>query len=145
MVGMVITVLGFIIFLMGTSPQLFNLDRSPVIGFVQISVFLFGLAIICIGGYISLISMWNRQPRTIGADIGIRLIATGYVIAVASGLADVFGIGSQPWPSIPSFGHWQSRGVLIGEAVIALGFFLLLPPRSPNEKVQDSPETSEES
>lgn len=144
-IGMVITVLGFIIFVMGTSPELFNLDRSPVIGFVQISVFLFGLALICIGGYISLVSMWNGQPRTIGADIGIRLIATGYVLAVASGLADVFGIGSQPWPGIPSFGRWQSRGVLIGEAVIALGFFLLLPPRSPKEKDLPSPEPSEDS
>lgn len=129
-VGMVIAVVGFAIFILGTSPELFGLDRSPVIGFVQITVFLIGLAIICIGGYLSLISMWNGQQRTIGADIGVRLVATGYVIAVASGLADVFGFGSQPWPQIPSFGRWQSRGVLIGEVIIAVGFLLMLPPRS---------------
>lgn len=128
-VGMVIAVVGFAIFILGTSPELFGLDRSPVIGFVQITVFLIGLAIICIGGYLSLISMWNGQQRTIGADIGVRLVATGYVIAVASGLADVFGFGSQPWPQIPSFGRWQSRGVLIGEVIIAVGFLLMLPPR----------------
>ena len=129
-VGMAIAVVGFVIFIMGTSPELFGLDRSPVIGFVQIAVFLIGLAIICIGGYLSLISMWNGRQRTIGADIGMRLVATGYVIAVASGLADVFGFGSQPWPQIPSFGRWQSRGVLIGEVIIAVGFLLMLPPRS---------------
>ena len=128
-VGMVIAVVGFAIFILGTSPELFGLDRSPVIGFVQITVFLIGLAIICIGGYLSLISMWNGRQRTIGADIGMRLVATGYVIAVASGLADVFGFGSQPWPQIPSFGRWQSRGVLIGEVIIAVGFLLMLPPR----------------
>ena len=127
---MAIAVVGFAIFIMGTSPELFGLDRSPVIGFVQIAVFLIGLAIICIGGYLSLISMWNGRQRTIGADIGMRLVATGYVIAVASGLADVFGFGSQPWPQIPSFGRWQSRGVLIGEVIIAVGFLLMLPPRS---------------
>jgi hypothetical protein len=129
-VGLFIAVVGFAIFILGTSPELFGLDRSPVIGFVQIAVFLFGLAIICIGGYISLISMWNGRQRTIGADIGVRLVATGYVIAVASGLADVFGFGSQPWPQIPSFGHWQSRGVLIGEVIIAVGFLLMLSPRT---------------
>jgi len=129
-VGMAIAFVGFAIFIMGTSPELFGLDRSPVIGFVQIAVFLIGLAIICIGGYLSLISMWSGRQRTIGADIGMRLIATGYVIAVTSGLADVFGFGSQPWPQIPSFGRWQSRGVLIGEVIIAVGFLLMLPPRS---------------
>ena len=136
--GMVITVGGFLIFLLGTSPELFGLDRSPVIGFVQITVFLVGLAIICIGGYISLISMWNGKSRTIAADIGLRLIATGYVISVVSGMADVFGFGSQPWPRIPSFGRWQSRGVLIGEIIIAIGFFLLLPSRTSSKKEKDS-------
>jgi hypothetical protein len=128
--GMVITVVGFVVFLMGTSPELFGLDRSPVIGFVQITVFLIGLAVICMGGYISLLSIWRGRPRTISADIGLRLVATGYVISVASGMADVFGFGSQPWPLIPSFGRWQSRGVLLGEVVIAIGFLLMLPPRS---------------
>ncbi len=128
--GMIITVVGFFVFLMGTSPELFGLDRSPVIGFVQISVFLIGLAIICIGGYMSLMSLWRGHPRTISADIGLRLVATGYVISVAAGMADVFGFGSQPWPLIPSFGRWQSRGVLIGEVMIAIGFLLMLPPRS---------------
>ena len=133
-IGLVIAFIGFLIFILGTSPELFGLDRSPVIGFVQIAVFLFGLAIICIGGYFSLTSMWNGKPRTISADIGARLVATGYVIAVASGLADVFGFGSQPWPLIPQFGKWQSRGVLIGEIIIAVGFLLLMPPRkSPEE------------
>jgi hypothetical protein len=128
--GMVIAVVGFFVFILGTSPELFGLDRSPVIGFVQITVFLIGLAIICIGGYFTLMSLWTGQKRTIAADIGLRLIATGFVIAVASGMADVFGFGSQPWPQVPRFGRWQSRGVLAGEIVIAVGFLLLLPPRS---------------
>jgi hypothetical protein len=132
--GMIIAAFGFLTFLMGTSPELFGLDRSPVIGFVQIAVFLIGLAIICVGGYISLSSLWIGTERTIGADIGLRLVATGYVIAVASGMADVFGIGSQPWPAIPSFGRWQYRGVLIGEIVIAVGFLLLLPPIASRKK-----------
>jgi hypothetical protein len=130
-VGLIITFLGLLIFLMGAEPRLFNLDRSPVIGFVQIAVFLIGLSLICIGGYISLASLWNGFQKTIAADIGLRLVSTGYVIAVASGmadvLADVFGFGSQPWPQIPFFGQWQEIGVIIAEGTIAIGFILLIP------------------
>ena len=132
--GLIVSVIGFIIFLMGASPELFGLDRSPVIGFVQITVFLIGLAIVCIGGYISLASLWQGKERSIAADIGLRLVATGYEIAATSGLADIFGIGNQPWPEIPTFGLWQSRGVLIGQIVIAVGFLLLLPPQSAQQE-----------
>ncbi len=127
--GVTLTLFGFFVYLLGVDPALFGVDLSPVVGFVQISVFLVGLAIICLGGYISLISMWNKHPKSIAAEIGLRLVATGYLIAVASGMADVFGFGGQPLPRSPSFGAWQEVGVIIGEAVIALGFLLLMPFR----------------
>jgi hypothetical protein len=125
--GLAITLIGLIVFLLGARPGMFGLDRSPVIGFVQIAVFLVGLAMICIGGYISLTSLWREQPTSIAADIGLRLVATGYVIAVFAGMADIFGLGSQSLPKLPYFGEWQAVGVQIGQAFIALGFFLLLP------------------
>jgi hypothetical protein len=127
--GLTVTVLGFLIFVLGAAPQVYGLDRSPVIGFVQIAVFLVGLALICTGGYISLAALWNGQEKSILADFGLRLVATGYVIAVTTGMADIFGLGTQPLPGIPLFGPWQERGVLIGMAVIAAGFVLLVPYR----------------
>lgn len=126
-VGLGLTLAGFLVFLIGARPGLFGLDRSPIIGFVQIAVFLVGLAVICIGGYISLTSLWREQPTSIAADIGLRLVATGYVIAVFAGMADIFGLGSHSLPLLPYFGPWQARGVEVGQAFIALGFFLLLP------------------
>jgi hypothetical protein len=125
--GLSLVILGLLIFVLGADPALFGLDRSPVTGFVQISVFLIGLAFICLGGYITLSSLWNGTQRSIGADIGLRLVATGYVISVACGMADVFGFGSHPFPKIPYFGPLQATGVMIGEAVIAFGFMLLIP------------------
>jgi len=125
--GLVMVVVGLLIFLVGTRPSLFDLDRSPVVGFVQISVFLVGLAIICFGGYISLLAFWRNGQRTIAADIGSRLVATGYVVAVFAGMADVFGFGSQSLPAIPYFGPWQALGVEVGEAIILAGFILLIP------------------
>jgi len=125
--GLSITLLGFLVFLLGAKPELFHLDRSPVIGFVQIAVFLVGLAIICIGGYVSLAALWNGEQKSIIADIGLRLVATGYVVAVTAGMADVFGIGTQPWPQTPYFGPWQAIGVILGEVSIAIGFFMMIP------------------
>jgi len=125
--GLITVLLGLLIFMIGTKPSIFNIDRSPVVGFVQISVFLVGLAIICVGGYISLLAFWRNGERTIPADIGSRMVATGYVVAVFAGMADVFGFGSQPLPHIPIFGPWQALGVEIGEALIAVGFLLLIP------------------
>lgn len=127
--GLSITVIGFLVFVLGAAPQAYGLDRSPVIGFVQIAVFLVGLALICTGGYLSLAALWNGQEKSILADFGLRLVATGYVIAVATGMADIFGLGTQPLPGVPLFGPWQERGVLIGLAVIAVGFILLIPYR----------------
>ena len=129
--GLIMTILGFLIFLLGVDPGLFRLDRSPVTGFVQIATFLVGLALMCLGGYTGLNALWNGQEKTIAADIGLRLVTTGYVVAVASGMADIFGIGNQPLPNIPYFGPWQAVGVMVGEVIIALGFILLIPYQLP--------------
>lgn len=125
--GLILTLLGYLVFLLGISPGWFGVDRSPVTGFVQIAVFLIGLAMISIGGYISLNVLWNGEEKTIAADIGLRLVSTGYVIAVASGMADVFGFGNHTFPTIPYFGPVQALGVMIGQALIAIGFLLLIP------------------
>ena len=48
---------------------------------------------------------------------------------VEPGMADVFGWGSQPLPMVPYFGPWQASGVLIGQAVIAIGLLMMIPYR----------------
>lgn len=133
--GLLIALFGFLMFLIGARPDIIGQDRSPVIGFVQIAVFLSGLGVICIGGYVTLDGLWNGFPRTIASDIGLRLVSTGFVIAVASGMADVFGFGTQASPLVPHFGVWQMRGVLIGQGVIALGFFLMIPLSLPHQEI----------
>ncbi len=127
--ALVTSIVGLFIFTVGAKPDWFHWDRSPVVGFVQISVFLFGLAVICLGGYIGMLALWKGQPRSIVADLGLRLVSTGYVIAVFAGMADIFGMGSQPLPGIPYFGPWQATGVVVGEVAIAIGFLMLVPYR----------------
>ena len=67
--------------------------------------------------------LWGKEQRSIVADIGLRLIGTGYVISVFAGMADVFGMGAQTLPDNPYFGPLQASGVLIGQFVIADRFF----------------------
>ncbi|MGH2581540.1 MAG: hypothetical protein ACRDFQ_01420 [Anaerolineales bacterium] len=126
-VGLAISIIGMIIFILGAAPNWFGLDRSPVVGFVQIGVFIFGLGLVSVGGYFTLDALWRDQQKGIAAEIGARLVGTGYVIAMASGMADVFGLGTRPLPSVPFFGYWQGRGVLIGEIFIVLGLLMMLP------------------
>jgi hypothetical protein len=129
--GLGVTIMGYFIYLLGAEPGLFGLDRSPVVGFVQIATFLVGLGFICIGGYISLAALWNGGQKSIASDIGLRLVGTGYVITVACGMADIFGFGSNNYPSIPIFGPYQQIGVMVGEVVIAVGLLLLIPYKKP--------------
>jgi hypothetical protein len=126
--GLIIAIGGFLVFMVGARPELFLLDRSPVVGFIQIAVMLVGLAFICIGGYLSLVGLWKGNQLSIAAELGVRLVSTGYVIAVFSGLADIFGLGSHPTPEfVPYFGEWQARGVQIAEGFIAIGILMMLP------------------
>lgn len=135
-VSVITTLIGLLVFVIGTKPDYFGWDRSPVVGFVQIALFLAGLAVICLGGYIGLHSLWWNTERTITSDIGSRLVATGYVFAVFAGLADVFGMGSHTFPFVPYFGPWQATGVLIGQGIIALGFLLMIPFKFPWNRTQ---------
>lgn len=131
--SLLVTLGGFIIFLVGARPGIFGLDRSPVVGFIQIAVMLIGIMILSLGGYASVRALWRRQVPSISADIGMRLVSTGYVVIAFSGLADVFGVGTHPLPGVPYFGVWQARGMEIGCAIIAIGFILSFPPRKAAE------------
>jgi hypothetical protein len=119
--------LGLLVFAIGAKPNWFGLNRAEVVGFVQMVTLLIGLGLICIGGYVGIAALWGREQRSILADIGLRLIATGYVISIFAGMADVFGMGAQTLPENPYFGPLQATGLLIGQFVIAAGFLMLIP------------------
>ena len=82
--------LGLLIFVIGAKPGWFGWDKNLVVGFIQIVVFLVGLALICLGGYVGLSALWGKEQRSIIADIGLRLVATGYVISVFNSMIGFF-------------------------------------------------------
>jgi hypothetical protein len=119
--------IGLFIFVIGAKPNWFGWSMIPEVGFFQIVVFLIGLALVCIGGFIGISALWGREERSILADFGSRLIGTGYVISAFAGMADIFGMGAQTLPDTPYFGPLQASGVLIGQFVIAVGFLMFIP------------------
>ena len=137
---------GLFLFVIGVNPTLINMDRSPVVGFVQVGVWLFGLAIMCFGAYATLRIYRNKHPLSLRAEIGERLIATGYVVAAAASLADFIGIGSHEIPDL-IFGPIQIIGLVVGIVTALLGILLYWPRfRREKEETPDrtQPTASEE-
>jgi hypothetical protein len=129
-IGVGLTIVGLLVFVLGAEPGLFGLHHSAAIGFIQISVFSFGLFLICLGGTLSLNSLWPNHYRTIAGMIGVRLAWTGLVFAWISALADMLGMGTRPFPNYqPFFGFWQARGVIAGQVLMIIGFLMMVPYR----------------
>ncbi|MEX1248638.1 MAG: hypothetical protein WEA61_09155 [Anaerolineales bacterium] len=126
-IGLGIALFGLVVFLLGAKPDWFGMDRSPVVGFIQIEVFMVGLGLVALGGYFTMEAMWRGQAKPVVTELGSRLVGTGYVISLASGMADVFGLGTRPLPSVPFFGYWQGTGVLAGQVVMIIGFVMMSP------------------
>ena len=129
---MTLVFVGFMIFLVGVEPDLIGMNRSETVGFVQVEVWLVGLAILLISAYASVRVIRNSRPMSLRADIGVRLIATGYVVAAAASLADFIGLGAQELPYV-AFGPIQVIGLATGVTICLVGL-LLYWPREPKSK-----------
>jgi hypothetical protein len=107
--------------------ELLGLDFTPGFGVVQMTQLLLGITSLTGAGFLYLrMRQGNGVPRSLQADIGIRLAATGLVFMYVAGLADVIGIGTHVNPSFerPYAGPLQWGGLFLGVASILLGMFL---------------------
>jgi hypothetical protein len=123
--GVVIVVVGFFVFVIGIFPDLVRLGLTPGIGLLQIGIFLFGTTVMTLGAYIYAYATRHRaMPRRLREDVGLRLMATGQVVAYATGFADVLGIGSHYGAERPLLGLLQAAGIALGIFVTVAGLFL---------------------
>jgi len=124
--GVALIVAGFFIFVIGVFPDIIRLNLTPGFGVTQILVFLSGIGFMSLGAYVYTYATRQRaRQRRLRHEVGVRLVATGYVFCVVAATADLIGIGSHNLPEGgPYFGLWQSGGVLLGIAVIIFGLFL---------------------
>jgi hypothetical protein len=126
---MTLVLIGLIIFAIGVQPDLIGMNRSPIVGFVQVGVWLAGLALILVSASATVKVVRNGRPTSLRADIGTRLIATGYVIAAVASLADFISIGAHRMPE-PWFGQVQVFGLVFGVIASLLGLVLYWPRRA---------------
>lgn len=122
-----IVVGGFFILVLGLFPDIVRLGLTPGIGLLQIGLFLLGLSVMTLGVYIYAYATRHRaMPRRLREDVGVRLMATGLVIAWATGFADVLGIGSHFGADRPLLGPLQAVGIFLGIGIIGVGIVMYM-------------------
>ena len=99
-----------------------------------------GLVILLLASYATVRVVRNGKATSLRADIGLRLIATGYVVAAVASLADFIGVGAQRMPFI-TFGPVQVIGLVTGVVLSLLGVILYWPRQ---KRASDEEAESEE-
>jgi hypothetical protein len=133
--GRVIPLISLILFLLGTvlclvalTAEILGFDLTPGFGMVQMLQLLLGLTLLTGAGYLQMNDLRPRNtPRSLQADIGIRLSATGLVFAFVSGFSDLIGIGTHVEVNNferPYVGPLQLGGIVVGVLLITTGMIL---------------------
>jgi hypothetical protein len=126
-------VAGLLVSLLSLLADYIGLDLTPGFGVLQMVALLIGMTCITIGlyGYVYGLRGTNA-PRSLQADIGLRLGATGLVLAYVAGLADLIGIGTHVQPQFerPYVGPLQIGGMSLGVLCISIGLYLYYTSRN---------------
>jgi hypothetical protein len=128
--------IGVILSILSLAADFLGLDLTPGFGLVQMLQLLVGLTSLTTGAFLFVYSRRRRNaPRSLQADIGVRLAATGLVFAYVSGMSDVIGIGTHVTPNFerPFVGPLQLGGIALGIISILVGLFLYNTSRGTRE------------
>lgn len=125
-------VLGLIFIAISFAAGAIGFDITPGFGLIQMTQLLAGISLLTLCGFVQINHIRGHEPRSLQADIGIRLGATGLVFAYISGLSDLVGIGTHVSPTFerPFVGPFQLTGLGISAAIIALGMILFYTSRN---------------
>ncbi|MFW5942427.1 MAG: hypothetical protein ACOC8X_01020 [Chloroflexota bacterium] len=129
LVGNVLTVVSL-------AAEILGLDLTPGFGMVQMFQLLLGLTLLTLAGFLHIYSLRDPDtPRSLQADIGIRLAATGLVFTYIAGLSDLLGIGTHVSPQFerPYVGPLQLGGLVLGIISITVGMILYHTSRGTRE------------
>lgn len=124
---LVLLILGVALSGLALAAEVLGLDITPGFGIVQMFQLLIGLTCLTLASYLYLRSLRPKETsRSLQADIGVRLAATGLVFAYVAGLSDLVGIGTHIEPNFerPFVGPLQLGGLLLGVIAIVAGLLL---------------------
>lgn len=132
----VLIVMGVLLSGLALAAELLGLNITPGFGIVQMVQLLLGISSLTLAAYLYLQRLRPPDtPRSLQADIGVRLTATGLVFAYVAGLSDLMGVGTHIEPSFerPFVGPLQLGGLLLGILVIVGGLLLYHTSRGVRE------------
>ena len=108
------------------------IDRTPGFGAIQVLQLLLGIAALTLAIFMYLYTLRSPdEPRSLQADIGIRLALSGLVFCFVAGFSDLIGIGTHVNPRFerPFIGFLQLIGLAIGGITILAGIVLYYTSR----------------
>lgn len=123
----ILSIVGLLLSLSSVLAQPLGLGRTPEFGALQMAALLGGITCLTLAAYLYLYSLRPRNaPRSLQAGVGVRLSATGLVLAYASGFADLFSIGTHVEPAFqrPYVGPLQVAGLVLGLVAVVVGMIL---------------------
>lgn len=124
--------LGTLLSALALLAEVLHLDFTPGFGVVQMAQLLMGISLLTLSAFAHMQSLRAADaPRSLQADIGVRLAATGLVFAFVAGLADVIHIGTHVAPDFvrPYIGPLQLGGIILGIISIIIGMLLYYTSR----------------
>lgn len=125
-------IIGTLIVAASLGAEILGLDITPGFGMIQMAQLLIGLTLLTLAGYLQIYALREpNTPRSLQADIGVRLGATGVVFAYVAGLSDLLGIGTHVQPNFerPFVGPLQLGGIGVGIILITGGMLLYYTSR----------------
>lgn len=126
-VVLLLFLIGNVLVILSLAAEILGLDLTPGFGIVQMLQLLIGLTLLTLAGFLHMYSLRAPDtPRSLQADIGIRLASTGLVFTYVAGLADLMGIGTHVDPAFerPFVGPLQLGGLIVGIISITAGMIL---------------------
>ncbi len=124
---LLLLILGALLIVLAIGAETLGLDLTPGFGMAQMFQLLVGLTCLTLAAFLYARSLRPADaPRSLQADIGVRLAATGLVFAYVVGLADLIGIGTHVNPRFerPFVGPFQLGGLLLAVGMIVVGLVL---------------------
>ncbi len=134
--SVILFVIGLILSAIALGAEVLGLDLTPGFGMVQMLQLLIGLTCLTLAGYLRIHTLRQPDaPRSLQADIGVRLGATGLVFAYIAGWADLIGIGTHVDPAFdrPFVGPLQLGGLILGVLMVTAGLLLYFTSRGTRE------------
>ncbi|VAW33888.1 hypothetical protein MNBD_CHLOROFLEXI01-3772 [hydrothermal vent metagenome] len=128
--------IGIILVALSLGADFFGLDLTPGFGMVQMFQLLVGITALTLALFLYINAMRQEMSRSLQADIGVRLAATGLVFAYVTGLADLLSIGTHVMPQFerPFVGPLQLGGLALAVLVIVAGLTLYYTSRGTRQK-----------